>query len=290
MTSSGKYKTAQSLRMALEERLKNIAKESGDALMKIRRHVAFDRFLARIFHEPVRGLVAKGGYSLDLRVNRARTTKDIDFSFKGDLGGFWDGKPDGLHDFLRQKVEIDLNDFFVYDVGKETIDLENAPYGGFRFPVDVQLAGRRFAAFSIDIAAGDIWFEPHEKLPIHDWLDFAGIPGAMVPVISMEQQFAEKLHAYTQLRDYPNSRIKDLVDMLLIIVKNEMSPVKLEEIARATFSRRDDSTYPAPFNNPTENWRERYSILAKECGIEENIDKAVEIVRHYCVTVGIIKT
>ena len=124
--ASMKYKTAQSLRMALEERIKNIAKQTGDDLIRIRRHVAFDRFLARIYNKPVKRLVAKGGYSLDLRVNRTRTTKDIDFSFKGSRSGFWTGKPEGLRGFLQQKAEIDLKDFFIYSIGKETLDLEKS--------------------------------------------------------------------------------------------------------------------------------------------------------------------
>ena len=89
-----KYVTADSLRMALEQRLNNVVKKSGADIMRLRRQVAFDRFLARVFHEPVPGLVTKGGYTLDLRLQRARTTKDIDFSFKNNLGGAWKGKPE----------------------------------------------------------------------------------------------------------------------------------------------------------------------------------------------------
>jgi hypothetical protein len=39
----------------------------------------------------------------------------------------------------------------------------------------------------------------------------------MIPIISQEQQFAEKVHAYTLPRKTPNSRVKDLVDILLLI-------------------------------------------------------------------------
>jgi predicted nucleotidyltransferase component of viral defense system len=289
MTLKSKYTTAAAMRMALEQRLKKIAKQTNVALARLRRQVSFDRFLARVFSTEVKGLIAKGGYTLELRLNKARTTKDIDFSFTGNLGGVWKGEPNDLQLFLHKRSQIDLHDFFDYTVGPATLDLENAPYGGYRFPVEAQMAGRRFEAFSIDIAAGDAWFAPHEKLPVHDWLEFAGIPAIDVPVISIEQQFAEKLHAYTQLRDYPNSRVKDLVDMLLIVGGKNMSADKLRTVTLATFSKRDNSTYPPAFQNPPDDWKHRYARLARECDIEENINKAVEIVRGYCKVVGIIQ-
>jgi hypothetical protein len=43
-----RYRTSEAFRTALEQRLKNEA-ESGDvALMRLRKHVAFERFLARL--------------------------------------------------------------------------------------------------------------------------------------------------------------------------------------------------------------------------------------------------
>ncbi len=289
MPERKKYTTAAVMRMALEERLKSIAKKTSTALVRLRRQVSFDRLLARIFSTHVKGLIAKGGYTLELRLNQARTTRNIDFSFTGDLDGVWKGNPEDLQLFLHNRAQIDLHDFFEYTVGPTILNLANAPYGGYRFPVESRMAGRRFEAFSVDIASGDAWFEPHEKLPINDWFDFAGIPGAMVPVISIEQQFAEKLHAYTVLRDFPNSRVKDLIDMVLMVSKQNMSESKIEKIAQVTFAKRDDSTYPPVFEDPPETWRGTYSKLSEECGIEENIEKAVEIVRQYCVAVGIVR-
>ena len=47
--------------------------------MRLRRQVAFNQFLARIFSGEVTGIIAKGGYTLELRLNKSRSTKDIDF-------------------------------------------------------------------------------------------------------------------------------------------------------------------------------------------------------------------
>jgi len=47
-------------------------------------------------------------------------------------------------------------------------------------------------------------------------LTFAGLATPEFAVYPLEDHFAEKLHAYTTPREHP-SRVKDLVDMLLLI-------------------------------------------------------------------------
>jgi hypothetical protein len=49
LTEKGKYATGSALRAALEERLRQIAKAEGMELQRLRRQVAFDRLLARLF-------------------------------------------------------------------------------------------------------------------------------------------------------------------------------------------------------------------------------------------------
>ena len=61
MTPGSKYATGAALRTALEERLKREAREQGIDLQKLRRKVAFDRFLARLFRTPGSDWVLKGG-------------------------------------------------------------------------------------------------------------------------------------------------------------------------------------------------------------------------------------
>jgi len=183
---NSKYSKARSFRTALEQRLMNRSKSTGEDIMRLRRHVAFDCLLARIFHIPVNGLVMKGGYTLELRLNKSRTTKDIDFSFSGSLDGYWNGSSEGLLEFLQEKAEIDLGDYFVFTIGSATLDLENAPYGGYRFPVQVKMDNRRFATFSIDLAAGDYWCHPHDEIATEDWLQFA------VSIVNLCKQLKEK--------------------------------------------------------------------------------------------------
>lgn len=77
------YKTAGAFRAALETRLQTRARAQGTDLQRLRRQVAFDRFLARLFSRGPKATypwVLKGGYAMELRMHSARTTKDIDLT------------------------------------------------------------------------------------------------------------------------------------------------------------------------------------------------------------------
>jgi hypothetical protein len=292
MKSDPRYQTAAGLRMALEERLNRQAREKGLDVLRLRRHVAFDRFLARIFPGPGSRFVLKGGYAFELWLDRARATKDIDLSFKVGKGGRQGNKKafeaNALLESLQDLVSTDSRDFFEFVIGKAVMDLENAPYGGWRFPVEVRLAGYVFIRFAIDVAAGDLWLEPHDLAPTADWLGFAGIGAPKVPVISREQQFAEKLHAYTRPRQTPNSRVKDLVDLLLLVRMRSIDPGKIKATAAKTFARRDTHPFPPAFLPPPSTWSSPFRKLARECGIEIVLDQAVGEITAFCEKHGLV--
>ncbi len=71
MSAVKKYNSAPGMRMALEERLKNLARSNNLQIMRLRHQVSFDRFLARIYSKGVKDLVVKGGYALELRLRQA---------------------------------------------------------------------------------------------------------------------------------------------------------------------------------------------------------------------------
>ena len=74
------YESARALRTALEQRLKNQATKGGNLdaalLSRLRKRVAFERFLARLKDVAPEGWLLKGGFALELRLGDiARTTK-----------------------------------------------------------------------------------------------------------------------------------------------------------------------------------------------------------------------
>ena len=177
MTEKGKYATGAALRAALEERLKQIAKTENIELQRLRRQVAFDRFLARLFHSEDTQWVLKGGYAMELRFQVARATKDLDFtvrtvSTQGE---------DAVLGYLQETGQRDLNDFFSFRVGAPTMDLDGAPYGGSRYPVEATMAQRTFVKFHLDVGIGDVVLEPLGHIQPRDWLGFALISPVRSP-------------------------------------------------------------------------------------------------------------
>lgn len=90
------------------------------------------------------------------------------------------------------------------------MDLDGAPYGGARYPVEAIMGARTFAKFHLDVGVGDVIVDPTELAHTQNWFGFADIDAPRVPMIQREQQFAEKIHAYTLPRQgAPNSRVRD---------------------------------------------------------------------------------
>lgn len=277
------YATPAAFRQALENRLRRQAEEEGVDLMRFRRQVAFDRFLARIFAGGGGPWALKGGYALELRFTEARTTRDIDLTLQtpADLPAA-DVLSTRLQAELQTLVEVDLGDFFHFVVAPVVMDIDAAPYGGARFPVDARLAGRTFVRFLVDIGVGDALVEPTEVLTGRGWLDFAGIASPAIVCISKEQQFAEKLHAYTlPNRPHPNSRVKDLIDMVLMIRRFDLDLDRLQRAVIVTYSGSSGHALPDALAPPPEGWAQPFVALAVEIGLEVDIELAFNEIQRF---------
>jgi hypothetical protein len=261
------YSSAFAFRRALEDRLAAAAKAENIDLQRMRRQVAFDRLLARLFAEGNPPWRLKGGYALELKLDVARTTRDLD------LGLFsLSQSPVDLITALQDAASSDADDFFVYQIGEPTMDLDGAPDGGSRYPVEAILYGRRFARFHLDVGLGDIQQEPYEWIESRDWLGFAGIPTTKFPTISREEHFSQKIHAYTLPRgERSNTRVKDLIDLVLLMDAEALDIERLQRDIAATFARRNTHTLPEFLEPPPDFWDPVFVKLAVECGIDTDI-------------------
>ena len=116
--------------------------------------------------------------------------------------------------------------------------------------------GRVFARFHVDIGVGDVLIDPTESIEGRDWLGFAGISSPTIWMIPQEQQFAEKLHTYTLPRQgTPNSRVRDLVDMVLLVRSGNLSRPKVLDALRQTFERRETHPMPSEISEPPRGGR-----------------------------------
>src|SRR5580693_3589777 len=284
MNTDRRYGSGPALRTGLEERLKRISREEIIDLQRLRRQVAFDRFLARLFNLPGSDWVLKGGYAMELRFQTARATKDLDFTVRTAPAG----AGDTILAFLQDAGAIDAGDYFSFRVTEATMDLNGAPYGGARYPVEAIMGGRTFVKFHLDVGIGDIIVDPVETAQTRDWLGFAAIESPTVPMIQREQQFAEKIHAYTLPRQgAPNSRVRDLVDLALLVRSGTLDAARVIESLQRTFARRNTHPLPTSLDGPPDNWTLPFAAMAAECSLKISASVAFAELAAYFENLGI---
>jgi hypothetical protein len=282
MSSPQRYDSAASFRQALEHRLRERALDRGEDLQRMRQQVAFDRFLMRIQHDCANRWILKGGHALELAIRSARATRDIDLVLGTSLAR-GSGSRVTLQQMLQEAASPPVGDWFEFHVGESVMNLDGPPYGGERLPVRSILGGRLFVAFHVDVVVGGILLEPLRVATGEDWLGFAGIEATPLTMTSLEQQLAEKLHAYTVPREdrRDNSRVKDLVDIVLLL---ETGTLDLEEVASAvvaTFKDRSSHPIPEKVPDPPAFWIKPYAAMAMACHIVTDVDAAVSRVRDF---------
>lgn len=185
---------------------------------------------------------------------------------------------------LQTSAARDLKDFFVFTIGQPMLDLNAAPEGGARYPVTASLAGRVFTKFHLDVGMDDAAIQPTEILEGRNWLGFAGIQPTKFVAISKEQQFAEKLHAYTLPRlEGTNSRAKNVVDMALLLRLGTLERERLREAIRTTFALRDTHVLPVVWPEPPASWNAPYQTFAEECGLAWTLLEAIQRLRDFAL-------
>ncbi|MBX3412560.1 MAG: nucleotidyl transferase AbiEii/AbiGii toxin family protein [Pirellulales bacterium] len=277
------FKTAAAFRTSLEERLKQVATQRDVQINSLRLKVVIERLLARLFAIKDPPWLLKGGYAMELRYRpRARTTKDIDLSVRtghGELAA----RLEEIRDELQEAAELDLGDYFVFQIAQPSSELQGAPDGGARFPVTALLAGRTFAKFHLDIGFGDPISATPEELVGQDFLGFAGVAPAKVLAVPKAQQFAEKLHAYTlPWTDRPNTRTKDLVDLVLFVTIDPPAKQAIRAAIEATFRLRNTHPVPSELPPPPEAWRTTLSAMANDASLATtDLDEGFRLVAEF---------
>jgi len=265
-----KYDTAEAFRAALDQRIRNEATTTGLPVMRLRKRVAFERFLARLAIAEPGSWVLKGAFALELRLGvRTRMTKDID------LAGADDEQTATTR--LLAAQAIDLHDHFNFDVARTAALDQAEAFRAVRYSVTAEVAGRRFEQFPVDVAVNEQPTAPSERLPIPSLLDFADIQPIEMPVIALEQHIAEKVHAYTATygpQEQQSTRIKDLIDILLIADLAAPHADRLRASLDTTFSRRERQSLPTALPPPPASWASPYTRAATDVGLPMDLNAA----------------
>ena len=252
------YATPKAFKQALEQRLRASA---GLAVGRNRQILVFDRFLARISERFNEAAILKGGLALELRLDHARATKDVDLRMIGD--------PEQVLIAMQDAGRLNLGDFMSFEVLPDAthpiIQSPGAQYGGLRFWAECQLADKIYGErFGVDVAFGDPLVGELEVLEAADVLAFAGIPPPKLRVYPVETHIAEKLHAYTLRPPGENSRVKDLPDLALLAGIRPLGARLLYQAISRTFEHRETHALPAQVPAPSEHWSIPYEKLAKK--------------------------
>ena len=186
------YGSASAFKAALESHLRKRSSETAIPPSTLQFKFAIERLLGRLFRDTSSPWLLKGGFAMDLRFRpRARTTKDVDLSVPL-IAGLMGPVSSAMRDQLQAAVDIDLGDFLTFRIGTPKKELPNAPKGGGRYPCEVILVGKTFAAFHIDIGVGDQVIGEPVQLTRDNILEFAGIEPVRVLAISMASSSPRK--------------------------------------------------------------------------------------------------
>jgi len=210
----------------------------------------------------------KGGFALELRIaDRARFTKDIDID--------WTLGEAAATSALIDAARLDLGDYFEFRLERVALP---ADIGGAaqRWRATARVAGRTFEQVLVDIGfAIEPVLDP-ERLELSSLLEFAGVEGGSVPAAALEQHLAEKLHAYTRryAADRPSSRVKDLIDIVLIAGIAPLRAAWMRDAIVRLFEARATHTPPSVLPRPPIEWAGPYAALAREVGLPRELGSA----------------
>jgi predicted nucleotidyltransferase component of viral defense system len=259
-----KYRSATAFRAALEARLKD-AQTDGVGISRLRKRVAFERLLARLQAVAPDAWVLKGGFALELRLGgSARTTKDIDID--------WTLDEEDAIELLLDAAAAPLDDGFQYTLERSRAD-DDLVGGGQRWAVIATLAGREFERVAIDVGFGMAPVLAPETVSSSHLLDFVGVEPVRVRTAAIEQHVAEKLHAYTRTyaADKPSSRVKDLVDLVVIARTMTIEASNLVHALDEIFTRRTTHPLPEAVPAPPADWTSAWDMLVADLTVDADV-------------------
>ena len=255
------YATPGAFKHALEDRLRAEARRNGLNPGRLRQLLIFDRLLGRLSLEFGDAVVTKGGVALELRLARARTTRDVDVRLAG--------TSTHVLERLQAAGRRELGDFLTFLVREQAeeplIEGEGIIYEGRRFRAEAQLGGQRYGdPFGLDVAFGDVLTGEVEVMEGSHLLGFIGVARSRIRLYPRETHLAEKLHAYTLPRERENTRVKDLPDMALLGLAGPLDAGLLRVALQRTFGFRRTHALPKTVPAPPASWAVPYARMARD--------------------------
>jgi hypothetical protein len=249
--------------MSLDAKLLRASAQRGVDVNRLRRHLVFQRLLRRLAVDS--RWVVKGGYVLESRIGWvSRATRDLDLSSVVALD------TPALLQALEDALGVDVDgDGFFFTVAGSRPHLIMAQGPGLHVAVTADLAGRPFAAVRLDVVSRpDELGGAFEPLALPEVVGGLPWPAVVVATVNPAQHIAEKLHALATVNAHPrpSTRVKDLLDIALILHLLHPDEAEASRRLRAVFHTRNQSEPPPGLPQPPAAWRGDYTAMAAELG------------------------
>lgn len=269
------YPTAKGVEDAIKEAAKRASADDPALTTNERiRLEYFNRFLSRVFSDgPDSEWVLKGGTGMLARVASTRATRDIDL-YRDGYG------VDEADEDLRRLAARDLGDHFqfVYTGHRAILAGEAQPYtDGYRIEFDTYIGAQKKGSIGVDLSTGaGLTGEPTITAPASA-LDLPRLVRFEYRLYPVVDQIADKVCATMQRYDGRPCPEKDLVDIVVLAVTQDIDGTALTTAIRTEVSRRGMDPIEH-FVVPAE-WGPAYKKLARRvpyCAEVVDVDTAQE--------------
>jgi predicted nucleotidyltransferase component of viral defense system len=261
------YPSPAAFRAGIDTRLRNYARRVGVPVQVVRRQAALEQLMARLAHVAPGRWALKGGLALDTRLpEHARASMDMDIDHI--LGAA------AAREDLTRAAAQDLRDHFAFAiVGTEEVQ-EGGSRLALRYRFEASVAGVAFESLQVDVTnlAPDVWEVERAQRP--GLLSEVGLGPIDVMLVPLERQVAEKLHAYTRRYNGESTRVRDLVDLIIIRLFESLNAQRLRDEINRTFTRRGTHPVPEEFPSPPTDWARAYAEEARAVGIPPTLADA----------------
>jgi len=255
------YPTPPIHRASLEQRLRNICGSLGINELRTRTSLAHT-----VVTQMLPAGVVKGGAAIKLRVGdrASRLTTDLDAAraathtietYTAELS---DRLAEGWNGFTGRLVD------------REPADPPDVPAEYVMQPFDVKLSynSQSFVTVTLELGHDEVGSTDRPRLAldagIAEVIQRLGFPmPAPVPVLAVEHQIAQKLHACTTPdRHGCNERAHDLVDLQILVAAEPPDLSELATVGQRLFAARRVAPWP-PIVQAWPGWEDRYIDAAE---------------------------
>ena len=226
------------LAASVRARLLNLAKSAGVDFNQVLVRYALERLLYRLSQSAyAERFLLKGALLFTLWYDMPhRPTRDAD------LLGFGPSDLESIARTFRDIASVTVEDGIVFDPASVSVDeiRKDSGYGGGRVLIAGELARARCKT-QIDVGFGDA-VTPGPVRAVYPVL-IKDFPAPRLQTYPVYTVISEKLHAIILL-GMANSRLKDYLDLWVLLDRETLDPDTLARAISATFIRRD-TTVPA---------------------------------------------